>query len=155
MNSISAVPGSASNDFSAPTLSEGLFAASMTPTLIRFAGHLPYFKIGSALMLPQALSLGGVVVTTLAYAGLCLLASRWRGGRAPLPATLLLVAMMMVIGPAIAVLLPEGYLQPGEIAAEAHRIPELLIPYFGLLLPVCGGFLAVQWLIRPAQLRKI
>ncbi len=139
--------------FSTPELGESLISAGLTPTVIRFAGHLPYFKVGTALMLPQALSLAGVVATTLAYALLCLVASRWMGGRSPLVATLALVAAMMVVGPAIAVLLPDGYLQAGETTAEAHRIPELIIPYFGLLLPVCGGFLAVQWLIRPSVRR--
>ncbi len=152
MPSPSSVPGSDfRSTFSTPGLGESLISAGLTPTVIRFAGHLPYFKIGSALMLPQALSLGGVVATTFAYSLLCLAASRWGAGkRSPLLGTLALVGGMMLIGPMIAVLLPVGYLQAGELTAEAHRIPELIVPYFGMLLPVCGGFLAVQWLIRPA-----
>lgn len=154
MTSTSSVPGSdVSARFTTSELGESLIGAGLTPTIIRFAGHLPYFKVGTALMLPQALSPGGVVATALTYALLCLIASRWLGARSPLLATLALVAAMMVVGPAIAVLLPDGYLQTGEITAEVRRIPELIIPYFGLLLPVCGGFLAVQWFTRPSLQR--
>lgn len=130
---------------------ESLLSASLSPTLIRFVGHLPYFKVGSALMLPQALSLSGVVITTLAYALLCLAASRLFGNRrTPLPGTLALVAAMMVVGPAIATLLPGTTTQAMELSGETTSISSMLIAYLGLLLPVAGGFLAVQWLTRPA-----
>ena len=85
---------------------------------LRFIAHLPYFKIASALMLPQGLSNAGVVVTTLVYALACFVASRWcaeqRRSAADLPhaavlpllgATSILITMM-VVGPVLATLLP-------------------------------------------------
>lgn len=118
---------------------------------LRFVAHLPYFKAASMLTLPQGLSTAGVVVTTLAYALTCLVASRWMAGLrrtaaepphpAALPllgATAVLIAML-VMGSAIAMLLPR---HPELAAGMADVLPACLT----LLAPVCALFFAAQFL---------
>lgn len=132
----------------APPAIDALLGAGLSPTVIRFAGHLPYFKVGSGLMLSQELSLTGVVLMTLTYSILCLAASRWTGGRkSPFVGTLGLLAAMMLVGPVIAGFFSVAPLGPDSYAGQ-------LLPMLGLLLPVCSGFLAVQTLILPARPTK-
>jgi hypothetical protein len=124
--------------------------------VLRYIAHLPYFKIASMLVLPQGISNGGLLVTTLVYALACLVASRWSAGlrrvsaelphRAVLPllgTTAVLIAMM-VVGPVIATLLPRH----PDVAANATT----LIPaYFCMLAPVCALFFAAQYLTAPRR----
>jgi len=111
--------------------------------MIRFAGHLPFFKIATAAMLPQAIGLGGVVVTAFVYSLLCLLVTRHFGARhSPFAATLVLIAAMMVVGPAIALALPAE-----PLPANHTGLSGLMLPYLGVLLPVCLGFFAVQFMV--------
>lgn len=117
--------------------------------VLRYAAHLPYFKIASALLLPQGLGTAGVLVTTLAYALACCVTSRWLAGLgrqdptfpnpAVLPllgATAILVAML-VMGPAIASLLPR---HPEPATGFLAQLPAWL----ALLAPVVTGFFLAQ-----------
>lgn len=109
------------------------------------------------LTLPQGLSTAGVVVTTLVYALACLVASRWSAGlrrtavAAPQPAALPLLGAtavftaMLVMGPAIALLLPRT---PEQAVGLAQMLPAYLV----LLAPVCAMFFAAQLL--SARLRR-
>ena len=118
---------------------------------LRFFAHLSYFKAASMLTLPQGLSTAGTVVTALVYALACLVTSRWIAGlrrtiaEAPHPAALPLLgataifSAMLVMGPAIAMLLPRD---PGQAASFAGLLPG----YLGLLAPVCALFFAAQLL---------
>jgi len=122
--------------------------------VLRFVAHLPYFKIASALLLPQGLGTAGVLATALVYALACSAASRWIAALrrevpifanpAVLPllgATAVLIAMM-VMGPAIATLLPR---HPDRAAGLLAQLPAWL----ALLAPVIAGFFLAQLLSRP------
>ena len=127
----------------AASLGQSLLGAGLTPTMIRFLGHLPYFKVASTAMLPEGMGLAGIVVTTFVYALLCLGVNRWFSVRyAPFSATLALIAAMMVVGPAIVLALPAAPLPP-----NLHGYSGLMLPYLGMLLPVAGGFLAIQFIV--------
>ncbi len=118
---------------------------------LRFIAHLPYFKAASMLTLPQGLGTAGAVVTALVYALACLVTSRWIAGlrrtsaEAPHPAVLPLLgatavfSAMLVMGPAIAMLLPRD---PGQATSMAALLPG----YLALLAPVCALFFAAQLL---------
>ena len=122
---------------------------------LRFIAHLSWFKIGSTLLLQQGLSNGGVVVATAAFALGCLAASRWIAGlrrvaaEPPHPAALPLLGTtavfiaMLVMGPAIALLLPRH----PELATAglAATLPGCL----ALLAPACAVFFAAQYLSAP------
>lgn len=126
-----------------PPLGQSVLSVGLTPTMIRFLGHLPYFKVASAAMLPQALGLGGSLVTAFIYATLCLAVTRWSAARhSPVTATLALLAAMMVVGPAVALALPAA-----PIETTIHGLSGMMLPYLGLLLPIAGGFLAIQFLV--------
>lgn len=120
---------------------------------LRYAAHLPYFKIASAMLLPQGLGTGGVLVTVLAYALACSAASRWIAGQRrarsqclsqpavlPLLGTTAVLLAMLAMGPTITTLLPRH----PELAAAS---PLALLPaWLALLAPVTLGFLAAQLL---------
>lgn len=136
----------------------GLDLALLPILALRFAGHLPYFKFGSQLVLPQGLSFAGAAVTALAYSALCIgLARGVTQGRLASPAagallgSLLLLAVMMVIGPLIGLLLP----MPAETAALEMRWTGLLPPYLALLLPICAVFFAAQMFSNATSLRAL
>lgn len=122
--------------------------------VLRYAAHLPYFKIASSLLLPQGLGTAGVLATALVYALACSAASWWIAALrrevpifanpAVLPllgATAVLIAMM-VMGPAIATLLPR---HPDRAAGLLAQLPAWL----ALLAPVIAGFFLAQLLSRP------
>ena len=121
---------------------------------LRSIAHLPYFKIASMLVLPQGISNGGLLVTTLVYALACMVASRWSAGlrrvaaelphRAVLPllGTTAVFITMLVVGPVIASLLPRH----PELAAGA-----LLPAYVCLIVPACTIFFAAQYLNAPRR----
>lgn len=138
-----------------------LGTALMPMLALRFAGHLPYFKFGSGLMLPHGLSLAGAAVTALAYSVLCLGVARWVTRRQvalalfhrpvsnALLGTMVVVAAMMILGPVISLLMP-GDLQSASLEAEGtvHSWSVLLMAYLGLLVPVSGGYFAAQFIVR-------
>lgn len=136
-------------------------SAALLPMLaLRFAGHLPYFKIGSGLVLPHGLSLGGAAVTALAYSLLCLVVARWLTGAwarhslqrpiaASLAGTLAIGGAMLLLGPLITLLLPgDPAAAASHLADEAEGWRSLMPAYLGLLIPVCLGFFAAQSLAR-------
>lgn len=123
---------------------------------LRFVAHLPYFKIASAMMLPQGISDGGLLAAALANALACTVASRWSAGlrrmsaelphRAVLPllGTTAVLLTMMVAGPMLAILLPRH----PELAAN----PAALVPaWFAVIAPVCLCFFAAQYLTAPRR----
>lgn len=137
-----------------PGRAPGLGEDALYFLVLRYVAHLPYFKIASALLLPQGMSTAGVLVTTLVYALACSVASRWIAGLrredpifpnpAVLPllgATAVLIAMM-VMGPAIATVLPR---HPGLATGTLALLPAWL----ALLAPVIAGFFLAQFLTRP------
>lgn len=138
----------------------GIFAAfakiDPSPILIRWAGHLPYFLLGSRLMLPQELSIGSAVVIGLLYAVFGHFIAMWI--RKPLPAeagsiaratrpvagALTLLLAMSVLAPAVALSMPG---QAGAALVLQHLQEEgfrLWQSYLALMLPACLGFYAVQ-----------
>lgn len=144
-----------------PGLAPPAISTALLPMLaLRFAGHLPYFKLGSILMLPQGLSLAGAAVTALAYSVLCVGVARWLTLRQAtalfdrpianaLLGTMAVFAAMMTLGP------PIGLLLPGEITDAEHEIAShltrwqaILPAYLGLLAPIGGSFFAAQFISR-------
>lgn len=132
--------------------------AGLAPAMIRFVGHLPYFKAASLLILPGPIGFGAVVTTTFCYAVICALVSRHLIGahiggsaRSPLIGTLFVLASMLLIGPCIAILSSSTHSSGTMLGNDIVRFRDLLLPYLGLLLPVCGGFLAIQLLTRPGS----
>lgn len=133
-------------------MGDALLGAGLSPTVIRLAGHLPYFKIGSGLMLAQPLSLTGVFLMTLAYSALCFGASRWVAVRhAPVTCAIGLLAAMLPLALLIGTFFSLAPAHVTDAIPAATDLMSQLLPMLGLLLPVCGGFLAAQLLIRPAR----
>ncbi len=133
--------------------------AKLDPSLvlIRWAGHVPYFLLGSRLMLPQELSLGSAVVISLFYAIFGHFIAMWiRGQGVARPAVISRAAMpalgaaalalaMSVVGPAVAVAMPGEAASAlfGQLQEQGFAIWQA---YLGLMLPACLGFGAVQFL---------
>lgn len=136
---------------SGPVLSPSFRSDAAFLLALRFFAHLSYFKAASLLTLPQGLSTAGAVVTALVYALACLVTSRWIAGlrrtaaepphpaALPLLGTTAILLSMLVMGPAIAMLLPR---EGGQAASLAGLLPG----YFGLLGPVCALFFTAQLL---------
>lgn len=153
-----------------PGLAAALDHAEPSPVLVRWAGHMPYFLVGSALFLPERLSIGAAVVIALLYSVFGHFTSLWIKRRQPSGAdrvgriaraavgSLGLVVLMSLVAPVIptcmlgaawgapaGVALLDRYLQDGGLAIWAA--------YFAFLLPVALGFFAIQlvtWRSRDA-----
>ena len=150
----------------APGLPPPPVSAALLPMLaLRFAGHVPYFKFGSVLILPHGLSFAGAAVTALAYSVLCVGVARWltrrqaaavvhRPAAAALLGTMVVIATMMTLGPLIGLVFP-GSLSAAEQQALTHasRWQAMLPAYLGLLIPVCGSFFAAQFISRARAAR--
>ncbi len=144
-----------------------VLGAAILPVLaLRFAGHLPYFKIGSGLMLPQGLSFMGAAVTALAYSLLCLGVTRWlswrqavslvhRPAAASLLGTMAVIAAMMTLGPLIGLMFPAAPPVSAEPdTSHAERWHGLLPAYLGLMVPICIGFFAAQLVSRRTERKR-
>lgn len=136
-----------------------LLDVAVLPILaVRFAGHLPYFKFGSQLILPQGLSFAAAGITALVSSVLCLALARvvshrrWASPAAgALVSSVLLLGIMMVIGPLVSLLLP----LPAKLPAPEIAWAKLLTPYLGLLIPICIAFFAAQMISGTSSVRAL
>lgn len=152
-------------------LPASLFNGTVLGTLLlRFVGYLPYFKIGSVLVLPQALSIAGAALAALVFSVACggvawvarqpaVSATVRKPGAVPLASALGVLCVMLVAGPLIGGTLPDGAAAPGSTVALAVLSPGgagpgTLLAWFILLLPVSLAFCAGQYLGRIRRSRS-
>ena len=119
--------------------------------MLRFIGHLPFFKFASALILPAGLNLAGAAAIALSYSVFCCEIAGWLEARQAGPApsfrsaeTPLLGSLTLVINMALCTPIWTLALSPASFGRYLEDPLALWPAFLGLIAPSCFCFAACQ-----------